>query len=112
MNQKTNVAPGDLAIIVNAPAPYSGLIVEIVSHPSSDDFYLPNGMNHFGVKEFSKYWVIKFRNPMPARAHLSNGEVCKLKTEYGVAPDRDLRRIAGPSVITETETDQPVEVAA
>jgi len=90
----SNVSANDLAIVVNAPAPYCGKTCQVLYQAPAHRFQLPNGDWH-AADEFGGQlrWVVKFPRLMPARA----GEKIVM-THFGVGRDANLRRLAGPGV--------------
>ena len=79
----SNVKPGDLAMVVNAPSPWAGATCTVARYaPESVRF--PNG----------PFWWVEMARPMdcwsPARGPHMSSEC--------VIPDAHLRKIGGPDV--------------
>lgn len=93
-----NVEAGDLAYLAGGFFPESiGTVVDVIKFGGCDYFH-PIG--------FADFWVCK-----TAGESMTDEGLMAAGTLVAI-PDKDLRRIAGPSVIIETETDQPIEVMA
>ena len=92
-----NVSKGDLALVVSAMIPESiGSVVEVVDFVG--DIQGPEGIVYKDC-----WWA---RAPQPHKCWTPVGQVID---NEGLSPDAWLRRIAGPSIKIDTETDQPIQ---
>lgn len=100
-----NVSKGDLAYITGCTVQfeYNGRVVSVVeeSDPPCDIAAIKFGCT---------WWEVTAN--FAAAAMSDNGLKSIPAGASFLLPDSLLRRIAGPSVVTETETDQPAEVTA
>ena len=103
-----NVSAGDLAYVVCLHPIYNGKIVKVLYVAPYGDFILPDKFPASVSEHTSTHWVIEFSEPV--MAPLDNGKW--RMTRFGTGKDSCLRRIAGPSIKIDEQTESPIKETA
>lgn len=113
---KLNCKPGDLAVIVDSDPKCNpdtgGVLCDVLYHPPSDYFKLPDGTNAHASLPFENRWVIRLHRPI--KTLWWDGKLHD--ATYAVCPDNKMRPIRDPGEDATDETlqwlDVPRKVAA
>lgn len=100
-----NVAKGDLAYITGCVTQsyYNGRTVSVIQESVSP--------SNFAEEKFGAAWWIVTANFSAIVQSVRGPKIIEAGAQFSL-PDSLLRRIAGPSIDVETETDHPIEVMA
>ena len=91
---KLNCKPGDLAVIIDSHPRSNpdtgGVLCDVLHHPPSEFFALPDGTTSFANAPLGARWVIRLHRPISVRVGVGG----KFRpATYAVCPDSKLRPI-------------------
>ena len=109
---KLNCKPGDLAVITDNHASNpdtGGVLCDVLHHPPSEFFELPDGTKSYSNIPLGARWVIRLHRPITARRL----DGTYRQATYAVCPDNKMRPIRDPGEDARDETlswiDTPVK---